>query len=147
MQTLADTPAHVTASVPVDGRPTIGIVGCGFVGQALLRLFGDCPVYDPAKGHTDKDAINRSRFAFVCVPTPTGPDGECDVSIVEETVRWIESEIIVIRSTGVPGTTDLLTFGLDFEETRYAHLLSQPPRHLRDMPAAVLVRLHRKAGS
>ena len=88
--------------------PNIGLVGCGFVGQSLLKLFGKCEVYDPAQGRTDKAAINRCRFAFVCVPTPTGPDGECDVSIVEETVRWIESEFIVIRSTVAPGTTDRL---------------------------------------
>ena len=88
--------------------PTIGIVGCGFVGQNLLRLFGECSVYDPAKGMTDREAVNRCRFAFVCVPTPTGQCGECDVSLVEETVRWVESEIIVIRSTVAPGTTDRL---------------------------------------
>jgi UDP-glucose 6-dehydrogenase len=89
-------------------RPSIGIVGCGFVGQSLLQLFGPCEVYDPAQGKTDKDAINRCRFAFVCVPTPTGQGGECDVSLVEETVRWIESDVIVIRSTVAPGTTDRL---------------------------------------
>ena len=91
-----------------DARPAVGIVGCGFVGQAMLRLFGDCPVYDPAKGRTDREAINRCRFAFVCVPTPTGPRGECDTTLVEESVRWIESDLIVIRSTVAPGTTDRL---------------------------------------
>ena len=79
--------------------PSIGIVGCGFVGQAMLRLFGECPVYDPAKGQADREATNRCRFAFVCVPTPTGPHDECDTKIVEETVRWVESDLIVIRST------------------------------------------------
>ena len=86
----------------------VGIVGCGFVGQALLRLFGECPVYDPAKGMTDRAAINRCRFAFVCVPTPAGQGGECDVSLVEQTVGWVESDLIVIRSTVAPGTTDRL---------------------------------------
>ena len=102
---LADTGASTR---PESDRPPIGIVGCGFVGQALLRLFGECPVYDPAKGLTDRETINRCRFAFVCVPTPTGPQGECDTHLVDETVRWVESEIIVIRSTVAPGTTDRL---------------------------------------
>jgi len=101
------TPSTATTR-PANARPAVGIVGCGFVGQSLLRLFGECPVYDPAKGQTDREAINRCRFAFVCVPTPTGPRGECDVSLVEETVRWIESDLIVIRSTVAPGTTDRL---------------------------------------
>jgi len=86
----------------------IGIIGAGFVGQSLMKLFGRCVVYDPAKELGTKDSINRCRFAFVCVPTPTGPDGECDTSIVEEAVGWCESELIVIRSTIAPGTTDRL---------------------------------------
>jgi UDPglucose 6-dehydrogenase len=89
-------------------RDTIGIIGAGFVGQAMFKLFGGCPVYDPARGLTDQDAINRCRFAFVCVPTPTAQDGSCDTSIVEEVIEWCESEIIVIRSTVAPGTTDRL---------------------------------------
>jgi UDPglucose 6-dehydrogenase len=44
----------------------------------------------------------------VAVPTPTGQDGQCDTSIVEEVCQWIESDIIVIRSTVAPGTTDRL---------------------------------------
>jgi len=89
---------------------TIGIIGAGVVGQSLLKLFGDrdCAIYDPAKGRANKAAINRCRFAFVCVPTPTAPDGSCDVSIVEEVAHWCKSESIVIRSTVAPGTTDLL---------------------------------------
>ena len=91
-----------------DRQIGVGIVGCGFVGRSLLTLFGPCEVYDPAQGKVDKAAINQCRFAFVSVPTPTGPHGECDVSIVEETVRWVESDVIVIRSTVAPGTTDRL---------------------------------------
>ena len=93
---------------PSAERPAIGVVGCGFVGQSLLRLFGECPVYDPAKEQTDREAINRCRFAFVCVPTPTGPHGECDTRLVEESVGWLGSDLIVIRSTVAPGTTDRL---------------------------------------
>jgi UDPglucose 6-dehydrogenase len=52
--------------------------------------------------------VNRCRFAFVCVPTPSDEQGRCDTSIVEEVVTWIESEIIVIRSTVPPGTSRML---------------------------------------
>jgi UDPglucose 6-dehydrogenase len=108
MSTVTELTGPKIAPSPGNNHPSIGIVGCGFVGQAMLRLFGDCPVYDPAKGRTDKDAINRCRFAFVCVPTPTGPRGECDTTLVEETVHWVESELVIIRSTVAPGTTDRL---------------------------------------
>jgi UDPglucose 6-dehydrogenase len=86
----------------------IAIVGCGFVGKSLLKLFGECEIYDPSQNKIDKKTINRCQFAFVCVPTPVGSNGSCDVSIVEEVVSWIESEIIIIRSTVSPGTTDKL---------------------------------------
>ena len=91
-----------------DSNYSIGIIGAGFVGGALLRLFGDCAVYDPAQGHDDRDLVNRCQFAFVCVPTPTAPDGSCDTSIAEEVIEWCQSDIIVIRSTVAPGTTDRL---------------------------------------
>jgi len=93
----------------------VGIVGYGVVGASLLRLFTsnerDVPkvaIYDPAKGLDDKQAVNDRAITFVCVPTPSGPDGRCDTSMVEESVAWIESDVIVIRSTVPPGTTDRL---------------------------------------
>ena len=45
---------------------------------------------------------------MVAVPTPSRPDGSADVSAVEETIGWIESAHIVIRSTVPVGTTDRL---------------------------------------
>jgi len=87
---------------------SVGLVGHGFVGQALAKLFGKAVIFDPAQGLGTKDGINACRFAFVGVPTPVGPGGRCDTSIVEEVVAWIESPIIILRSTVAPGTTDRL---------------------------------------
>lgn len=84
------------------------IVGFGSVGRGLAELFQGSVIYDPALGFHDRAAVNRCRFAFVCVPTPALADGSCDASAVEESVAWIESEYIVIRSTVPPGTTDAL---------------------------------------
>jgi UDPglucose 6-dehydrogenase len=89
-------------------RQGVGIVGCGFVGGSLLKLFSRCVVYDPAKKLGTQESINQCEHVFVSVPTPTAPGGACDVSIVEEVVGWIESDLIVIRSTVTPGTTDRL---------------------------------------
>jgi UDPglucose 6-dehydrogenase len=94
---------------------TVGIIGAGVVGQSLIKLFESASipvaVYDPARWlSTPQDAINRCRFAFVCVPTPMASDGSCDTSIVEEVVEWCESDVIVIRSTVAPGTTDRLRY-------------------------------------
>ena len=47
-------------------------------------------------------------LAVVCVLTPQAPDGSCDTSIVEEVVGWLETPLILLKSTVPPGTTDRL---------------------------------------
>lgn len=87
----------------------IGIVGYGFVGRRLHELFGDDAVTLDIGGTDDqREAINACRMVLLCVPTPTGADGACDLSAVEECVEWISAPLIVIRSTISPGTTDRL---------------------------------------
>lgn len=55
------------------------------------------------------EAINRCDLVFLCAPTPTAKDGmSCDLSAVEECVKWIEAPLC-IRSTIVPGTCDRLS--------------------------------------
>ena len=89
------------------------IIGYGVVGKAQAKFFqkaGIKPVIcDPMVmlgASASKEDVNLCDFAFVCVPTPTAPDGSCDVGIVREVVTWCEAGIIVIRSTIAPGTTD-----------------------------------------
>jgi UDPglucose 6-dehydrogenase len=88
----------------------IGIVGYGFVGKAMKRMFPDAVVYDPFVKElaTTKSDINACHVAFVCVPTNMAADGSCDTSIVEETLRWLKTPLVIIRSTIAPGTTDKL---------------------------------------
>lgn len=87
-----------------------GIVGVGVVGKALGLLIGpDAVLYDPRPEYChDRDAVNACELAFVCVPSPSGADGKCDTSIVEEVVSWLKTPLIVIHSTVAPGTTDRL---------------------------------------
>ncbi len=91
-------------------KARIGVVGAGVVGKAVQQLFGpDTVMYDPKPGFChDQEAVNACDAAFVCVPTPMGSDGACDTSIVEEVVSWLETPLIIIRSTVIPGTTDRL---------------------------------------
>lgn len=68
----------------------------------------DTVIYDPklSDGATQED-INKCDAAIVCVPTPVGDDGKCDISIVEETMGWLNpKELIVIKSTVTPGTSE-----------------------------------------
>lgn len=91
----------------MDNR-SVAIVGYGAVGRQLHVLFPDAVIHDPALGYDDQASVNRCRFAFVCVPTPSQPDGSADVSIVREVVGWLASDVIVIRSTVPVGTTKAL---------------------------------------
>lgn len=96
----------------------IGIVGWGWVGKAMNKLFPEAFVYDPFIGVENNEApsllggerkqISECDITFVCVPTPTKDNKELDTSIVEEVVGWCTSPLIVLRSTVNPGTTDYL---------------------------------------
>lgn len=90
----------------------IAIVGYGYVGKAMFEFFAqkyETVFYDPfVDGSCTKEDVNCADLAVVCVNTPTSVDGSCDTSIVEEVVGWIESSMILIKSTISPGTTDAL---------------------------------------
>jgi len=89
----------------------IGIIGYGVVGKAQAKFWGEetCIIHDPNHGFKNRALINQKcDLGFVCVPTPMNKDGSCDISIVEETVSWLETQVVVIRSTIPPGTVDYL---------------------------------------
>ena len=84
----------------------IGIIGVGHVGGSMIDLFPDAFLYDKYKNLGTQEEINQCNISFICVPTPQAEDGHCDTSIVEEVLKWVETPIIVIRSTVPVGFTD-----------------------------------------
>ena len=77
----------------------IGIVGMGYVGRAMHRLFSPAfhvVTYDPARpwnGHNpgnDKEDFAGCDLAIICTPTPMAGDGSADVSAVIETAGWLQ---------------------------------------------------------
>jgi nucleotide sugar dehydrogenase len=92
----------------------IGIVGFGILGKGFYRVFSDWVygIYDPFNPNlpipSSKEKVNECDLVLVCVPTPMSKDGRCDTSLVEESVDWIKSPLILIKSTIEPGTTDRL---------------------------------------
>ena len=94
-------------------RKKIGIIGYGYVGQAMHRLFGDAfeiGIFDIAT-HPDKAALDSSDLILICVPTPMAEDGSCDVSAVNaaaDTAMGVPGALICIKSAVPPGTTDRL---------------------------------------
>lgn len=105
----------------INNKKTIGVVGPGYVGQGIIRLFKDQvqAVYSPSgnsvpqefkdKGLNTKEAINACDLIVVSVPTPMGDDGTCDLQHVHGTLDWLkEDALVLIKSTIVPGTTEEL---------------------------------------
>lgn len=97
-------------------KSKVAIIGYGVVGKAMHALFPDAIILssgrNPFVGEDGKaftyEDINKADVAFVCVPTPTDKNGNCDTSIVEEVVDKLKTPLIIIRSTIEPGTTDRL---------------------------------------
>ncbi len=121
----------------------IGIVGYGFVGQAVANGFkekNNILYYDKYKD-TDslEHVVESSEFIFVCLPTPfkEGKTGRgIDLSIMDENIAQIAQKsqntdkIIIIKSTVVPGTTESYAkcfpnnhFAFNPEFLREAHYL------------------------
>lgn len=89
----------------------VGIVGNGYVGRAYAKLFPDAPIYSRTlerEGKITKQQINECDLAIVCVPTNELPDGRADLSAVNEVIGWIETPLILLKSTVPPGTTATL---------------------------------------
>ena len=102
-------------------KASVGIVGYGYVGKAMANFFKDhynVLVYDPAYSPVTKDVdgisfvspgdINNCLFSVVCVPTPRADDGSCDLTYVNETFRWLDTDLIILKSTVDIGTTERL---------------------------------------
>jgi UDP-glucose 6-dehydrogenase len=82
---------------------TIGIIGKGWVGKAMLEVFPNALVHTPAE--PNEQAFNAD-FVFIAVPTPL-KDGKLDCSIVQESVdKCSDSSIVILRSTVNPGFCD-----------------------------------------
>lgn len=91
-------------------RPSVGIVGMGVVGKGMKETFPWADGYDKAECENPeiREKLARKQFVFVCVPTPSMPDGGCDISIVRYVVDWLQSSTIIIKSTVGVGTTEAL---------------------------------------
>lgn len=103
-------------------RCTVGVVGHGYVGQAVSAFFERaCRVliHDRAKPQlqTLTDIVRNAEVIFICVPTPMRQDGQCHTAIVESVIDDIERTatevgrppdafVLVIKSTVRPGFTE-----------------------------------------
>lgn len=89
--------------------PKIGIIGVGFVGNAIASSYQDggfdLRLRDPFKGHnTSWEEIKECEGIFVCVPSPSLPDGGCDSSILEDVLSNLKDYegVIISKVTATP---------------------------------------------
>src|SRR3989344_6689708 len=115
---------------------TVGIIGGGMVGGAVKNFFESAKVYDKYKKFDTIVEVGRAKFIFICVPTPTNDDG-IDLSMVDEAVANAvshlvdsENQLIVIKSTVLPGTTQA------FQDKYPGINFAFNPEFLRDKYAA-----------
>jgi nucleotide sugar dehydrogenase len=96
----------------------LGIIGKGFVGNAILQglsHYYNLKVYDidPKKSTNTFDEVIKCDLVFLSVPTPMRKEtGECDLSYVESVFEKVNQNstscIFVIKSTVPVGTTKKL---------------------------------------
>ena len=93
---------------------SIGIIGHGYVGESQSFAFSpsfNVRVFDKDSSkstHSLKEVL-ESNFIFVCLPTPMKKDGSQDLSYIIDFFNDIKKgPIYIIKSTIVPGTTNML---------------------------------------
>lgn len=113
----------------------INIIGVGFLGGSIvntllkngvffntydivdyqnLKCKGDFNYFRSLSNLVENSEVNDNiNVYFICVPTPSGINGECDTSIVKSVISDLSKfitkrSIIIIKSTVSPGTTRTL---------------------------------------
>ncbi len=99
----------------------IGIIGQGFVGNAVYQKFKSFftvytfDIINKKSNSSFDDLVKNCSVIFTCVPTPMNNDGSCNTKILEDLLSKLNERtksIIVNKSTIPPGTTD--NFNLKF---------------------------------
>ena len=104
----------------------IGIVGHGFVGQAVDYAFTHRDVekfyVDPKHNTTIDDLLDwEPTMTFVCAPTPMADNGRIDASIVEDAVLKLLRNGeggVVVKSTITPDIVDHLFASVSKDEDK-----------------------------
>ena len=93
----------------------VGVVGIGIVGEAIkygMEKLGHHVVVHDIRYNTQLADLVKTEICFICVPTPSKENLQCDTSIVEEVVGDLHKlnykGIIAIKSTVPPSTTERL---------------------------------------
>ncbi len=112
----------------------IGIAGLGVIGSACKygfeKLGHKVKFHDPKYVESNFQDLLDTEIIYICVPTPSNPDGSCNTDIVRNVVDALICSnykgIIAIKSTVEPGTTQSLI------EQYYSDKICFVPEFLRE---------------
>lgn len=106
---LVDTSFTKMTQYNMFDMPKIGIVGLGFVGGAVYNCFADrnfnvvCVDVDPKKSTGTYYDLNDCEAVFVCVPSPSKENGECDTGILNAVLYLLKDyKNVIISKTTAP---------------------------------------------
>ena len=130
----------------VNAQPSVLIVGYGHVGHQMARYFTEACYVDldeqPRRVSDNAPADPKARYdlGFICVPTPEGEEGACDVSMVRAAYeRWqAYVRYWCIKSTVTPGTTASLGDWACFSPEYYGETLGHPLTGVQRDPFIIL---------
>lgn len=93
---------------------TVGIVGCGYIGGALMRWLQEhnpsvrILVSDPPKGMND--SMVGADVVFVSIHVPTESDGTQNLDLLKSIINGLPAATpVFVRTTILPGTSDRLS--------------------------------------
>jgi nucleotide sugar dehydrogenase len=93
----------------VEYMPKIGIIGLGFVGEAIKANYDSFSLImidnDISKGYTDTyEDIKKAEGIFICVPSPRSQDGTCNTTILESVLSNLKDYkgVIISKVTAPP---------------------------------------------
>ena len=106
----------------------IGIIGKGFVGNAVyqkFKSFFDLYVFDlkvELSNSSFNKLVDNCKVIFICLPTPMNNDGSCNVEIVRSVMtrlNKVTNAIVINKSTVIPGTTEI--FNKEFKNLQIVY--------------------------
>lgn len=90
----------------------IGIIGLGFVGNAIQKAYEQCPYLEIVEIDTNPELncfgtyeeLDDASAVFVCVPSPTDNTGKCDASILISVLEKLQDYkgVIISKVTATP---------------------------------------------
>lgn len=104
------------------------VIGPGYVGKATAFALQ----IDLLIGRNDIFPLSDYKYFILCVPTPTGGKGIQDITAIEEWLNRIKDlnkdkgdKVVIIRSTILPGTTEMLSEKYDLHVVHIPEFLSE----------------------